>query len=392
MLPALAAGAGCAPGHGDGCGGMGCVLTRLSARGARRRHRAGGWRKCSLTCCCKTGKEGGVEGTGTPWTPLETQAPRHGLRLRVSPTAPGGALGCAPDTGRGPRSLSLLPQPADTGPPSPDAQRRGHGGFRLALGGLSESEERGWPGAPGCHLQPQEAGEPLEDAGAQAADAVVGEVPARQAEGTSALGTPRCPRPPWAALAGTYRRLSSGRPRKAPGCTVLIRLFLRSLRGDGHRPQGAWLGGTCAIILPHPRAALWGVSTSRSSSSARQTPPLPPARLASRPAQPRLPPAASGAALQLRSQPGATARRKASLGSHYKGITARRTRPRELPARPRCCHPTTATLLLPPPSRSREGLLGGTQRSPTRPTAAVPSRRAVSGAALSRARYRPHAG
>lgn len=135
------------------------------------------------------------------------------------------ALGCAPDTRRGPR---------------------------------------GWPGAPGCHLQPEEAGEPLEDAGAQAADAVVGEVPARQEEGTSARGTPRSPQPPRAALAGTYRRLSSGRPRKAPGCTVLIRLFFRSLRGDGHRLRV--LGALRHHPAP-PRAVLWGVSASRSPSA-----------------------------------------------------------------------------------------------------------------------------
>lgn len=45
---------------------------------------------------------------------------------------------------------------------------------------------------------------------------------------------------------GTYSRFSSGRPRKAPGWTVLIRLFFRSLRGDRH---GSW----GALWEPHPQ-------------------------------------------------------------------------------------------------------------------------------------------
>lgn len=54
------------------------------------------------------------------------------------------------------------------------------------------------------------------------------------------LGMLSCSQSPWAALhsPGTYKRFSSGSPRKAPGCTVLIRLFFRSLRGDRHRAQG----------------------------------------------------------------------------------------------------------------------------------------------------------
>lgn len=121
--------------------------------------------------------------------------------------------------------------------------------------------------SPGSYLQPEEVGEPLEDAGAQAADAVVGEVPARQAEGPSGLGwTPRCPRfpPPGpggslGGCASTYRRFSSGRPRKAPGWTVLIRLFFRSLRGDRHRAQIVQQGPRDASSAPSAGdPAQWG--------------------------------------------------------------------------------------------------------------------------------------
>lgn len=119
-----------------------------------------------------------------------------------------------------------------------------------APGAPLESQRTGLArGSPGSYLQPEEVGEPLEDAGAQAADAVVGEVPAKRAEGTSGLGMPRCalslrasPGCSLGGCTGTYRRFSSGRPRKAPGWTVLIRLFFRSLRGDRHRPQGVQRG------------------------------------------------------------------------------------------------------------------------------------------------------
>lgn len=67
------------------------------------------------------------------------------------------------------------------------------------------------------------------------------------------MGMPRCPhgqhQGSLGGCRGTYRRFSSGRPRKAPGWTVLIRLFLRSLRGDGHRPQGVQQG---SIISTSP--------------------------------------------------------------------------------------------------------------------------------------------
>lgn len=63
--------------------------------------------------------------------------------------------------------------------------------------------------------------------------------PCKATGGLSGVGGPRCPRFPLDQPRGsprgftsTYRRFSSGRPRKAPGWTVLIRLFFRSLWTD----------------------------------------------------------------------------------------------------------------------------------------------------------------
>lgn len=39
-------------------------LTRLSGRGARQKHRAGGWRRCFRTCSCGTGEKDGTEVAG----------------------------------------------------------------------------------------------------------------------------------------------------------------------------------------------------------------------------------------------------------------------------------------------------------------------------------------
>lgn len=135
-------------------------------------------------------------------------------------------------------------------------------GHRTAPGAPLGSQGTGLARAsPRSYLQPEEVGETLEDTSTQAADAVVGEVPARQAEGPSGLGTPHCPRSTWAGpgrswggCASTYRRFSSGRPRKAPGWTVLIRLFFRSLRGDRHRPDlRVCSRGPGTRPLPHPQ-------------------------------------------------------------------------------------------------------------------------------------------
>lgn len=135
-------------------------------------------------------------------------------------------------------------------------------GHRTAPGAPLGSQGTGLARAsPRSYLQPEEVGETLEDTSTQAADAVVGEVPARQAEGPSGLGTPHCPRSTWAGpgrswggCTSTYRRFSSGRPRKAPGWTVLIRLFFRSLRGDRHRPDlRVCSRGPGTRPLPHPQ-------------------------------------------------------------------------------------------------------------------------------------------
>lgn len=56
-------------------------LTQLSGRGARQRRRAGGWRKCSQTCSCRTGEKGDME--GTCWE--REQAPPQSLAVPTHP-------------------------------------------------------------------------------------------------------------------------------------------------------------------------------------------------------------------------------------------------------------------------------------------------------------------
>jgi len=148
----------------------------------------------------RCGGDRGAAGRGdTPQAPRRARTPHHG-------TWRGWAWGS--------RSLT-----------SPGTRSQPRGSPR-------EPGDRAARGSPASYVQPEEVGEPLEDAGAQAADAVVGEVPARQAEGLSGPGGSRCPRGSPRSCTSTYRRFSSGRPRKAPGWTVLIRLFFRSLRGE----------------------------------------------------------------------------------------------------------------------------------------------------------------
>lgn len=125
-----------------------------------------------------------------------TQAPRRVLRLLVSPAAPAG-LWAVPHTPGGDPGAGQEPQGATY------SRRRLESPWKtLALRQPMRLLERSLQGKRRGHQH---------------------------------WGHPAAPSPLWAALAGTYRRLSSGRPRKAPGCTVLIRLFFRSLRGDGHR-------------------------------------------------------------------------------------------------------------------------------------------------------------
>lgn len=51
----------------------------------------------------------------------------------------------------------------------------------------------------------------------------------------------------WGAGQATHKRFSSPRPRKAPGCTVLMTLFLRSLwEASGSPHTSPTLGATCS--------------------------------------------------------------------------------------------------------------------------------------------------
>lgn len=111
-----------------------------------------------------------------------------------------------------------------------------------------------------------------------------------------------CPQGGPRGCTGTHRRFSSGRPRKAPGWTVLIRLFFRSLQGDRH---GSW-------------GVLWGAPSPGDAAQGARTHPFHPQPLPWPPKRCQPPARASLAAfhpisLSL-SLPGMQGRREASQG------------------------------------------------------------------------------
>lgn len=117
-------------------------------------------------------------------------------------------------------------------------------------GFLLGARGRGWPGGPqGATYSLRRLGSPWKTLALRQPMRLLERSLRGKRRGRRGWGSPTDPAPPPPApgaprggCAGTYRRFSSGRPRKAPGCTVLIRLFFRSLRGDRHRAQGAQRG------------------------------------------------------------------------------------------------------------------------------------------------------
>lgn len=118
---------------------------------------------------------------------------------------------------------------------------------------------QGWPGRPqGATYSLRRLGSPWKTLALRQPMRLLERSLQGKRRGCRGWGHPTVPAPPpWSAPAaprggcgGTYRRFSSGRPRKAPGWTVLIRLFFRSLRGDRHRPPGVRQGARDASSAP----------------------------------------------------------------------------------------------------------------------------------------------
>lgn len=64
----------------------------------------------------------------------------------------------------------------------------------------------------------------------------------------------------WEAGHATYKRFSSPRPRKAPGCTVLMTLFLRSLweaSGGPHSSPALGASRSAGTEKPHFYQQCW---------------------------------------------------------------------------------------------------------------------------------------